>query len=92
MEKLSPLEDQTSSLLETKNLKSHFHPMKVFITTLCKKKLKEKVRVESQALRLNEIIDSMFVYKYLTMFSFILFSENNFYLLNNFIFYSFLFF
>jgi hypothetical protein len=78
--------------LETKNLKSHFHPMKVFITTLCKKKLKEKVRVESQALRLNEIIDSMFVYKYLTMFSFILFSENNFYLLNNFIFYSFLFF
>jgi len=82
MEKLSPLEDQTSSLLETKNLKSHFHPMKVFITTLCKKKLKEKVKVESQALRLNERIDSMFVYKYLTMFSFNLFLENYFNLLN----------
>jgi hypothetical protein len=59
MEKLSPPEKQTFLSLVIKNQKSLFHQMKVSITTLCNRKLKEKVKEESQAPKLNDYFDSI---------------------------------
>lgn len=54
MEKLSLLEAEIFSLSETKNLKSLFPPEKVFILTFWNKKLKEKLKQEKKAAKLND--------------------------------------
>jgi hypothetical protein len=59
MVKHSLPEVEISSLLEIKNHKLLFQLMKVFITIFCKKKPKNKEKVENKAAKLNDYFESI---------------------------------